>query len=1011
MPPMSLRPNDPTYWRSLEQRAGDPAAQAFAEREFPEGASELPEVSRRTMLTLLGASMSLAGLAACRRPVEMIVPYVNAPEEVIPGVPRHFATTMPLGLDAYGVVVESHEGRPNKIEGNELHPATAGRSNVFIQATTLTLYDPDRSQTPLRYSEPSTWEAFRSAWAAIAEQLGDGSGLAILTESWASPTKARLTAAINARYPNAMWAAYESVSDENIYQGIEQATGTAMRPLYHFDKAKIILALDADPLQTESDNVRNTAGYARGRHVEGTHDSMSRLWAVEGVHSVTGANADHRLRLASHKIGQFVAALGARLGVLGMSGSMPDGVDAAWVAALVDDLARHEGESLIVAGRRQPPAVHAAVYALNAALGNLGHTLDCRELADAAVPSRARMAALVAAMQSGAVTNLVILGGNPVYDAPADLGFEAALERVTSSIHLSDHVNETSQKVHWHLPRAQFLEMWSDARSADGTMSVVQPLIQPLFGGKSDEEILGLIAAGPDPESGAIRSGYSLVRATWNALLGDDEMRWNRVLHDGVLADSALPAKTPPASSVVAPAAAATAGLEIVFAASPAVYDGRYANNAWLQELPDSMTKITWDNAAMLSPVTAAARGVGNGDLVRVTHRNAEIELPVWVQPGQADDTLVLALGYGRTAAGRVGDGVGVDAGRLRHADAMDFDSGATLTKVGDGYEFGQTQDHGSLEEPQFTLLGKKMNTPYKRPMVREASLADYREHPHFAAEMVKVPHYEQMWDAPRKYDSGYQWAMTIDLNACTGCNACVIACQAENNIPVVGREQVHRGREMHWLRLDRYFSGDESDPQTVFQAVPCMHCENAPCEQVCPVAATTHDSEGLNTMIYNRCIGTRYCANNCPYKVRRFNFFNFTKDTPEIVKMAQNPDVTVRSRGVMEKCTYCVQRINAGRIDAKLEDREIADGEVRTACQQACPANAIEFGNINDPDSKISQAKKSDRNYAMLAELLTKPRTTYLAKLRNPHPDLAPESTFTTADGNDAGHAGETTH
>ena len=1013
MPPMSLRPVDPTYWRSLEQRAGDPSAKAFAEREFPEGASELPEVSRRTMLSLLGASLSLAGVAGCRRPVEKIVPYVNAPVEITPGIPRHFATTMPWGLDAYGVVVESHEGRPNKIEGNELHPATAGRSNVFIQAAPLTLYDPDRSQTPIRYGEASTWEAFQSAWVAIAEQLGDGSGLAILTESWASPTKARLTAAINARYPKAMWGCYESVSDENIYQGIEQAAGTALRPLYHFDKAKVLLALDADPLQTESDNLRNTAGYASGRHVEDTHDSMSRLWAVEGVHSVTGANADHRLRLASGQIGQFVSALGAQLGVLGMSSSMPDGVNAAWVAALVDDLSRHEGESLIVAGRRQPPAVHAAVYALNAALSNVGRTLDCRELADAAVPSRAGMVALVAAMQNGAVTNLVILGGNPVYDAPADLDFGAALEKVASSIHLSDHVNETSRQVHWHLPRAQFLEVWSDARSADGTMSVVQPLIQPLFGGKSDEEIFGLIAEGPDPESDTIKSGYSLVRKTWDALLGGDEMRWNRVLHDGVLPDSALPAQAPPASSVLAPAAAASSGLEIVFVASPAVHDGRFANNAWLQELPDSMTKITWDNAAMLSPVTAATQGVDNGDLVRVTHRDAEIELPVWVQPGQADDTLVLALGYGRTAAGRVGDGVGADAGRLRHADAMDFDSGATLTKVGGGYRFGQTQDHGTLDEPQFTLpfFGKKMNTPRKRPMVREASLADYREHPHFASEMVEVPHYDQMWNDPQKYDSGYQWGMTVDLNACTGCNACIVACQAENNVPVVGRDQVHRGREMHWLRVDRYFAGDESDPQTVFQAVPCMQCENAPCEQVCPVAATVHDSEGLNTMVYNRCIGTRYCSNNCPYKVRRFNFFNFTKDTPEIVKMANNPDVTVRSRGVMEKCTYCVQRINAGRIDAKLENREIADGEVRTACQQACPASAIEFGNILDPDAKVSRAKKSDRNYAMLAELLTRPRTTYLAKLRNPHPDLAPESTLAPAHGDDAGHAEEQAH
>ncbi|NIL99686.1 MAG: TAT-variant-translocated molybdopterin oxidoreductase [Acidobacteria bacterium] len=990
---MNLRPADRAYWRSLEQRNGDPSVRQFAEREFPEGASEAPEgVTRRTMLSLLGASVSLAGAAACRRPVEKIVPYVNAPVEVVPGIPRHFATTMPWGLDAYGVVVESHEGRPNKIEGNELHPSTAGRSNPFIQAAPLTLYDPDRSKHPIRYGEASTWAGFESAWAAIAEQLGDGSGLAFLTESWSSPTMARLTDAIHLRYPNAMWAAYESISDENIYRGLEIATGGQLHPIYHFDKAKVILTLDADPLQTESDQVRNTAGFAAGRQVSETHGSMGRLWAVEGVHSLTGANADHRLRLASSKIAQFVSGLGAQLGVLGMSGPMPAGVDAEWVAALVDDLAHHEGESLIVAGRRQPPEVHAAVYALNAALGNVGNTLDCRAFADAALPSRSKLAELIAAMQSGAVTNLIILGGNPVYDAPADLDFAGALEKVVSSIHLSDHVNETSQKVHWHLPRAQFLESWSDARSADGTMSVVQPLIRPLFDGRSDVEVLGLIAFGPDAESGAAPDGYTLVRATWDALLGGDEAAWNRVLHDGVLADSALPAQTPPAAGVAGPGSTSGSGLEIVFTASAAVYDGRLANNAWLQELPDSMTKITWDNAALLSPVTAAAQSLESGDLVTVAHRGAEIELPVWVQPGVADDTLVLSLGYGRTAAGRVGDGVGADTGRLRASSAMDIDSGATLTKTGSGYEFGQTQDHGTQDEPD---LLPSLYQSRRRPAVREASLEDYRTHPTFANDMVNVPHYDQLWDDPESYDSGYQWGMTIDLNACTGCNACVVACQAENNIPVVGKDQVHRGREMHWLRVDRYFAGDEADPQTVFQPVPCMQCENAPCEQVCPVAATVHDSEGLNTMVYNRCIGTRYCANNCPYKVRRFNYYNFTKDTPEIVKLAQNPDVTVRSRGVMEKCTYCVQRINAGRIDAKLEERTIADGEVQTACQQACPANAIEFGNLLDENSRIVASKQSDRNYAMLAELLTRPRTTYLAKLRNPHPDLAPESTL----------------
>jgi molybdopterin-containing oxidoreductase family iron-sulfur binding subunit len=990
MPPLSPdrgqgRSIDRTYWRSLEQRAGDPQAQSFAEREFQEGASELPDVSRRHMLQLLGASLSLAGIASCRRPVEKIVPYVNAPEQVIPGIPRYFATTMPVGLDAYGVVVESHEGRPNKIEGNELHPSTIGRSNSWIQAAPLNLYDPDRSPHPLASGEHSDWAAFASSWSTIESSLGDGAGLAILTESWASPTKARLAAAIRTRYPAATWATYESVSDENIFAGLAIATGQPMRPLYHLDQARVVVSLDADILQTESDNVRNTAGYAKARQIDKAgHGEMNRLWAVEATHSVTGANADHRIRLAASQIPAFVAALGARLSVSGLSGTMPTAVDSKVVDALIDDLQHHRGSSLLVAGRRQSAEVHAAVYAINAALGNVGQTLDLRELADTAIPDRGSLASLVATMNGGQISTLVMLGGNPVYDAPADLDFAAALAKVSTTIHLADRVDETSAQVMWHLPRTHFLEHWSDARSADGTMSIVQPLIRPLFDAKSDDELMGLIALGADAESGAWPSGYELVRATW---ANGDTSAWDRTLHDGLLAGSALPPQTPAPIATPRPQATNSSGMELIFAASAAVLDGRFANNAWLQELPESMTKVTWDNAAILSPATATANSLKNGDRVKLTHDGVEAELPVWIVPGQADDTVVVALGYGRTHCGRVGDGVGVDVHPMRRSATFDLAVGASLAKVEGDHKFGQTQDHGSLEEPDLPL-----STPRKRPIAREATLEDYRKHPTFASEMVNVPHEHSLWE-DHKYDTGYQWGMTIDLNACTGCNACVIACQAENNVPVVGRDEVHNGREMHWLRMDRYFAGDESNPEVMFQAVPCMHCENAPCEQVCPVSATVHDSEGLNAMVYNRCIGTRYCANNCPYKVRRFNFFNFTKDTPEIVQMAQNPDVTIRSRGVMEKCTYCVQRINAGRIHAKLEEREIRDGEVRSACQQACPANAIEFGNILDPGAKITAAKNSDRNYSMLAELLTKPRTTYLAKIRNPHPQLAPPS------------------
>jgi molybdopterin-containing oxidoreductase family iron-sulfur binding subunit len=960
------------------------------------------------MIQLLGASLSLAGLTGCRRPVEEIVPYVTAPEDSVPGIPRFYATTMSFRRSAYGVIVESHEGRPTKIEGNPAHPSTLGASSSRIQASVLGLYDPDRSQSVTLNGERKTWNDFVAAWEqlAAAHAADGGAGLAVISESFSSPTLARLASELRARYPRVQWATYDAVSDESRLAGLRQATGRDVDLILRLDRASVIVCLDADPLLTDPEMIRHARGFAAGRRPStgsGQGPSagavMNRLYAIEGVYSLTGAMADHRLRLESRQIAPFLTALAARLGVPGAAsapGAGIAGVDARWIDALASDLETHRGTGLILAGDRQPAAVHAAVCAVNSHLGNTGSTVSYHETKDAALPSVRSLAALVAAMQGGAIQTLVILGGNPVYDAPADLDFASALAKVPHAIALSHTVDETASRTEWHVPLAHYLESWGDARAVGGTLSVVQPLILPLFGGRSAIEVLGLMAGGRD------RPGHDIVRDTWKPILGEAgfDLAWNRVLHDGLLAGSELPEVLPDAGPEAFAALAdpgSGQGLEIVFLPSASVHDGRFANDGWLQELPDPLTKLTWDNPALVSPKTAETLGVADGDIVRVDYAGRSLELPVWLLPGMADGVVALTVGYGRTRAGRIGSGVGFDTFAVRVSTAPGFDGGAAVSPRGGRHPLSATQNHGSMEG---------------RPIVRESTLAALRaqhaaaatasedahapDAPHVPKGTVsplgvfqeEPPHFS-LWK-PHAYDQGHQWGMTIDLNACIGCNACMTACQSENNVPVVGKAQVAKGREMHWLRVDRYFSGDPSgNPAVVVQPVPCMHCEDAPCEQVCPVAATVHDAKGLNVMVYNRCIGTRYCSNNCPYKVRRFNFFNHTKDTPDVLRLAMNPDVTVRSRGVMEKCTYCTQRINRVTIDAKLAGREIRDGDIKTACQQACPASAIEFGNLRDDSSRVVHAKADPRNYALLEELNTRPRTTYLAKVRNPNPAL----------------------
>ncbi len=979
---MSLMKNR-EYWRSLDQLDETPEFKRFYESEFPEAMQDAGDhVSRRKFLGLMGASMALAGLAGCRRPVEKIVPYIAPPEDMVPGVPVEYNTTMPFGNGAYGLTVRTYEGRPVKLEGNPKHSSTLGSSNVFIQGEILNLYDPDRSKSVLHKGAERTWVDFVVAWRELytTYRAEKGKGIAVISPSFSSPTLVRLAQDFQLNFPQGRWVVYDPVSDENIYKGIKAATGRELIPNYKFASAKVILALDSDFMHLDSENITAARGFADGRRVENTHNEMNRLYVVEGALTLTGSMADHRLRVKNSEIGAFAVALAGELQLLGLNipgmSDTPASADfnQKWISAVAKDLMQHRGKSLVIAGRGQSIAVQALVLAINSALGNLGQTIEFRDADADFLPDANELALLKEDINNKNISTLIILGSNPVYETPYDLNFNT----IKQVIHLADRVNETSEQATWHIPQAHFLESWGDAKAVDGLVSPIQPMIEPLHGGKSDVEVLNLIATGEDAR------GYDIVRKTWETILPRTtfEKAWRKALHDGLIENSSktvVPALQPSGVQTALQYypiedRSTKTQFEIVLKPSSHVYDGRYNNNGWLLENPDPITKLTWDNAALMSPSTARELLVEKNDLVAVTVKKNTVKLPVWIVPGMADFVIAIPLGFGRLVSGRVGDGIGGNAYKLRTHFNSFVETDVTVTKTRGSYELVSSQDHGSMEG---------------RPLVREGSLDEYVENPFFAKEMVEHPPLKSLWKE-HTYEEGYQWGMAIDLNTCIGCGACTISCQSENNISVVGKEQVGKGREMHWIRVDRYFEGDTDDPELVHQPVGCQHCEMAPCEGVCPVAATVHDSEGLNLMVYNRCVGTRYCSNNCPYKVRRFNFFNYIKDYPETIKMAQNPNVTVRSRGVMEKCTYCLQRINEAKLKAKREGREIRDGEFKTACQQACPTQAIKFGNILDPDSEVAKAKAGNRDYAMLGEYNLKPRTSYLAKLRNPNPELA---------------------
>ncbi len=985
------------FWRVLEERAGDPAFRERLYNEFPSEIEAITDpVQRRTFLKLMGASMALAGVTACtRQPIEKIVPYVRQPEELIPGRPMFFATAMTVGGVATGLLVESHEGRPTKIEGNALHPGSLGAADVFSQAAILGLYDPDRATTLTDLGEIRPWSSFLGAIRAAlaAQQPFSGAGLRILTESVGSPTLAAQIRDVLSRYPQAKWHQWDPASGNNARVGSKLAFGDFVDQRFALERADVIVTLDSDFLAIGPGCVRYARDFAGRRRAEEAA-RMNRLYAIESMPTSTGSRADHRLAL---RPGRVTAAAGYLATILGAGGAGRTGAaeGVAWsdaerkfLDAVGKDLLAHRSGSLVVAGESQPPEVHALAHAMNRTLGNVGSTVVyIPTVAAEPIDQTASLRDLVADMTAGKVDVLVIVSANPAYSAPADVKFADAMNKVQLRVRLGLHEDETSALCHGQIPEAHFLEAWSDARAYDGTASIVQPLIAPLYGGKSAHELLAAMTDRPE------RSAYEIIREHWKVDPKADG-NWRKWLHDGVVPNSAYEPKAVNVAGDLAtrlasrtPATPSNA-FEVGFRNDPSVLDGRFANNGWLQELPKPITRVTWDNAIFVSPATAARlmgvnepayqggeHGTIESDVFEIKAGGRSVRGPMFAVPGHADDCATVHMGYGRRRGGTTAVGAGFDANAIRSAESPWFTT-AELVRTGETYAVACTQYH-HLTEGRDIIRGVTRDEYVRDP--KSMAEGPGREEPP-ARTITLYPDYEY---------TGYKWGMAIDVNACIGCNACVVGCQAENNIAIVGKEQVMHGREMHWIRVDSYFRGEPANPETFFQPVPCMQCENAPCEPVCPVGATVHSHEGLNDMVYNRCVGTRYCSNNCPYKVRRFNFFLYQDWNTPTLKLARNPDVSVRSRGVMEKCTYCVQRINEVKIQSEKEGRKVRDGEIRTACQQTCPSDAIVFGDLNDPNCRVARLKAEERNYGLLAELNTRPRTTYLGALRNVNPEL----------------------
>jgi molybdopterin-containing oxidoreductase family iron-sulfur binding subunit len=1006
------------YWRSLEELAETAEFQEQMRNEFASQEEKwIDPVTRRNFLKLMGASIAFSGLTACNfsKPEEMILPYVKQPEQMVLGKPFFFATAVPYNGFGYPVLVESHEGRPTKIEGNPDHVYSQGAAFAWMQGSILSLYDPDRSQVVLQNGDMTDWGAFVEDLRTTLSKLTDGgAGLRILTETVTSPTFAWQMEQVLKLYPGAKWIQYDPCGRDNTREGARLAFGDYAETHYRFDKADVVLALDSDFMVEGPAALRYSKEFAKRRRVRGTQDPMARLYVVEHQMTSTGSIADHRVPAKPSQVEAFARAVAAALGVGGAAGEPYTG-DKAILDAIVKDLQANKGKAVVAVGDDAPPVVHALGHAINAALGAVGQTVVYSDPVEARPSNQlADLTALVGEMNNGQVKALLIIGGNPVFNAPVDLNIAAAFSKVPWRAHLSEYVDETSVVCNWHVPQAHYLETWSDIRAADGTISIIQPLIAPLFGSRTAHEVLANVHG----QSG--QSSYDVVQGYWKKQHANDagfDKAWRLALHDGWMANTGAKDRTVTAKTDAAafPKSAAPAELELVLRADPAIRDGRYANCGWLQEVPKPFSKVCWDNVAYVSPKTATDKDLQNQDLVTLKVGNYAVNMPICVMAGHADDCVSVQLGHGRTHGGRVaqsqpGDPHGHNAYLVRVSNQPAAGAPVSIVKTGATYLLARTQLH-------FTIDNNDIHSPImphandaeslkleKRGIVRLASLEEYRKNEHFASEQGPgTPHpdmdlYAGAWTYDHKTRDGkamqYAWGMVIDTSACHGCNACVVACVAENNIPVVGKNEVRRQHEMHWLRIDQYYSGDLENPQVYNQPLPCMHCENAPCEVVCPVAATTHSEQGTNDMVYNRCIGTRFCSNNCPYKVRRFNYFQYSDFHNPLKKMVNNPDVTVRSRGVMEKCTFCIQRIAQGRIESENEGRRVRDGEIVTACAATCPTDAIVFGDINDPNSQVHKLKRNPLNYGLLVDLNTKPRTTYLAAVRNENPDLPKRKT-----------------
>ncbi len=967
-----MHPLQAAPWRSLEEARRPSLSEAEQEalaREFPLAYHQAEtDGNRRDFLRVMGASLGLAGLGACvRQPEEKILPYVKQPEDLIPGKPAFYATTFEEGGYGVGLVAESHLGRPTHLEGNREHPGSVGATDVRAQASVLSLWDPDRSKSVMRRGKIASWGMFAKELSSALSKVDGrkGSGLRILTPTVSSPTLASQLESLLLKLPEAKWHQWEPMNRDAAREGSILAFGAPKEVRYVFSRATRVLALDAD-LVNEAPGHIAYAKYLVG--ARGRGQTKNRIYAVESSPTSTGAVADHRMRLSAQQMGPFLLDVAHALGVAGVAvGNSPLAERAQAVAR---DLASAGRTAVVAVGDHLPAEVHALALAVNHHLGAIDHTVRVtRPVAASSVNQRASIEDLAQAMDAGRVEVLVVLGGNPVYDAPGDLGFEASYrDKVPFRVHLGTHFDETARLSQWHLPMSHSLETWADTRAYDGTLSFSQPLIAPIYDSRCPLEVVPmLLGQYEEKASKVLRAHY---QKQWK---GDFERRWNRALHDGLVDGTRFRSERPAllASAARAAIPAPQPGLEVVLRPCPNVWDGRYANNAWLQETPRPLSRVVWDNMFLISPATAERLKLDDGALIRVTADGRTVEGPAWVMPGAADDSLTVHLGYGRRTGGRVLEGVGFDAypllgqGRIR--------AGATVETTGRTAKVVTVQDH-------WTLHG--------RNHVRHATAAEREQNPGFAQAPAKKVLPLNLY--PEIRYEGRAWGMVIDLGACTGCNACMVACQSENNVPVVGKAQVAKGREMHWIRIDRYCEGTPEDPSFHFQPLTCMHCERAPCEPVCPANATVHGPEGLNQMVYNRCVGTRYCSNNCPYKVRRFNFHLYADFETESLKGQRNPDVTVRSRGVMEKCTYCIQRIKEASITARVADQEkLPDGAVVTACQSACPTEAIVFGDLNDAESRVAKLKAMALNYTVLEELNTAPRTSYLAAVTNPNPEV----------------------